>query len=160
MAPPARFSRALVNFSTLALLGSAALPAVAAPMPFPKPVSSLPVPLTPGTLVGNWTMYWGDTRYPITLSESGTYTCQFGAVKYVGSWGLDWEGRFWITESSRPQESGAWQNYAVRLKSGTLTGKIEVGAPGVAFRLEKRRPVSKGPSGDKAFLTISTNSRR
>jgi hypothetical protein len=116
--------------------------------------------MTRNVLVGHWVMCWGDTRYPVTLSESGTYTCHFGAVKYVGSWGLDWEGRFWITESSRPHETTAWQNYAVRLKPGTLTGKIEVGAPGVAFRLEKRRVREKGEVTNKTVLTRVTSAPR
>jgi hypothetical protein len=150
---------ALAALLTLDILGPPGPHVAAAPMPFPRPTASLPVPLTRNALVGDWTMYWGDIRYAVTLLESGQYTCQFGAAKYVGAWGLDWEGRFWITESSRPEEASTWRSYVIRLKPGTLTGKIEVGAPGVDFRLEKRRSGGKSPSGDKVFLT-STSPRR
>jgi len=133
--------------STLALLTTTGPPAAAAPAPFPRAVVSLPIPLTRNVLVGDWVMYWGDTRSVITLSESGSYTCRWGALTYVGSWGVDPEGRFWITESSQPQEARSWLSYAVRMKPGTLTGKIEVGSPGVAFRLEKVRVRSASLGG-------------
>ncbi len=145
---------------TLGILGPPFPRAVAAPAPFPRPAASLPVPLTRHALVGDWVMYWGDMRVLVTLTESGRYTCQWGTLKYYGSWGLDWEGRFWITESSQPQEARAWQSYAIRLKPGTLTGKIEVGAPGLAFRLEKRRPESKVASAKKAVLTTAVGAPR
>jgi hypothetical protein len=123
-----------------------------APISFPKQTKVERITTT--TFIGDWTMCWGDTRYPISLKDSGTYRCKFGAVTYVGSWGLDNRGRFWITESSRPQESSAWRNYVVKLKSGTLEGVIEVGAPGVSFKLERRGKchVSPSPVGNKASL--------
>jgi hypothetical protein len=116
-------------------------------------VVSLPIPLTRNVLVGDWVMYWGDTRARITLAESGTYTCRWGSLNYVGSWGVDPEGRFWITESSQPQEARSWLSYAVRMKPGTLTGKIEIGSPGVAFRLEKPRVRDRASSLGGAVLT-------
>jgi hypothetical protein len=114
-------------------------PIFGAPLPKARPKPPIPQRLTTDYLVGDWLMIWNGTRYPTTLERSGKYTCRFGSITYVGSWGIDREGRFWVTESSRPQEVCSWQSYVVRIKPGTLSGVMEVGAPGVGFRLEKRK---------------------
>jgi hypothetical protein len=116
--------------------------------------------LTRSALVGEWVMCWGEMRATITLSDTGTYTCQWGSLKYVGAWGLDGEGRFWITESSQPQEVRSWQSYAVRMTPGTLTGKIEVGAAGVPFRLERPRRAAKVASAKKALFAVPASAPR
>src|SRR5262249_62434207 len=98
-----------------------------------------PRPLDRERLVGNWVMHWGQYRSTVTLSATGTYTSQWPGANYVGTWGLDRDGRLWITESSRPGEPSSWQSYAVRLAPNTLAGPVEVGATGVVVRLERTK---------------------
>src|SRR5689334_19036038 len=86
--------------------------ATAAPMPFPK--SSKPRPLTRNGLVGTWSVHWGTVSATFILSANGDYTCLWPGTRYVGSWGLDRDGRLWITESNQPTSPSSWQSYAIR----------------------------------------------
>jgi hypothetical protein len=111
-------------------------PLCAAPAPFEQPRKRSP--LARNDLVGSWEALWGGVRCRITLAESGDYVCNWCGTRYVGTWGMDRDGRIWITESCRPGESLTWQQYAVRLAGrGDLRGPIEVGANGVVIQLER-----------------------
>ncbi len=121
----------------LAMLLALGLPLAAAPAPMHAPRK--PRPLCRARLVGDWVMHWGHVRCTITLSPRGDYECQWPGANYVGSWGLDRSGRFWITESCRPEVASSWQSYAITLSPVTLSGPIEVGANGVVVRLEKKK---------------------
>lgn len=116
-----------------------ALSAPAAPRPWPKPPK--PLIVSQQALAGRWVMWWGGTDYQILLEKNGCYACDFRGTRYVGSWGVD-RGLFWLTEAvcTSTADPGAWKSYTVRMKPGTLEGQIEVGAPAVLFRLERRRP--------------------
>jgi hypothetical protein len=130
--------------STLLLL-ALALAAPAAPAPFPRPNAP---PRPPGRfhLVGDWHMCWGTVRYPITLTNAGDYLCEWCGTKFVGSWRVDSRGRLWITESGHAADPSSWRTYSIALApvartddSGAFSGAVEVGAPGVQVRFEKRR---------------------
>jgi hypothetical protein len=121
----------------LVLLLALGLPLAAAPAPMHPPRKARP--LCRARLVGTWEMHWGHFRGTITLSATGDYDCQWPGAHYVGTWGLDRDGRFWITESSRPEVASSWQSYAIRLAPDTLAGPIEVGANGVVVQLRKKK---------------------
>jgi hypothetical protein len=120
-----------------------ALPAAAAPVPFTK--TSKPRTLSRDGMVGTWTVHWGTVPATFILSANGDYVCIWPGARYVGSWGVDRDGRFWITESCRPEAPNSWQSYAIRLTpdliaaSGALIGPVEIGATGVSVRLRKKR---------------------
>jgi hypothetical protein len=122
----------------LALLLALELPVAAAPAPMHPPRKARP--LCRARLAGTWVMHWGNFRSTLTLSASGDYHCQWPGAQYVGTWGLDRDGRLWITESPRPEVASSWQTYAIRLAPDTLAGPIVVGATGVVVRLEKKKP--------------------
>jgi hypothetical protein len=129
----------------LVLLLALALPVVAAPAPFPRVAP--PRPLNREGLVGTWTVRWGTVAAVFVLSANGDYVCIWPGARYVGSWGLDRDGRLWITESCRPETSTSWQSYAIRItpetfatsrSTGIFSGPVEVGATGVSVRFEKK----------------------
>jgi hypothetical protein len=118
----------------------------AAPAPFHK--GGKPRLLSRDGLVGTWTVHWGSVTTTFTLSANGDYVGLWSGTRYVGSWGLDRDGRLWITESCRPELPSSWQSYAIRLSAGVflaprtpqeLAGPVEVGATGVSVRLLKLR---------------------
>jgi hypothetical protein len=130
---------------SLVVLLALAVPVAAAPMPFPK--SAKPRVLNREGLIGTWSVHWGTVPATFTLSANGDYECVWPGAKYVGSWGLDRDGRLWITESCRPELSSSWQSYAIRLSpeafaafraTGTFTGPVEVGATGISVRLQRK----------------------
>jgi hypothetical protein len=132
-------------FRALALLFVLALSVTAAPAPFPR--TAKPLPLTRETLVGTWVMHWGDVRAVVVLSSGGDYTCVWPGATYVGTWGLDREGRFWITESCRPGDACSWQSYAICLSPcpyarrhlpGSLAGPTRVGSSSISVRFVKK----------------------
>jgi hypothetical protein len=112
-------------------------PVCAAPAPFPRTVK--PRPITRQLLIGTWVMHWGDVRAVVVLSSTGEYTCMWPGATYIGTWGLDRDGRFWITESCRPTDASSWQSYAIRLAPGTLAGPTEIGASSVSVRFVPKR---------------------
>lgn len=107
---------------------------LAAPAPLDRS-NARPRPLGPDDLVGTWTLVWAGQSCAMTLSADGGYVCTMGGLTYVGSWSLDYLGRFCITESPTPHQSDSWRHYAVRLDPRSLAGRVEVGAPGVTVRL-------------------------
>src|SRR5262249_37557553 len=118
------------------------LPVCAAPAPF----RGKSRPLTRAALIGTWEANWGGVRCLITLESNGEYRCKWCGTHYVGAWGLDRDGRVWITESCQPGEAHAWRSYAVRLAPDAFAGQIEVGATGVTVRLERPvRPARQVP---------------
>jgi hypothetical protein len=127
----------MVRALALLLALSLSAPLVAAPAPMPRATKTRP--LTRARLVGTWVMHWGNVRSIVTLSATGDYVCEWPGARYTGTWGLDRDGRLWITESCRPQETSSWLSYAIRLAPDTLSGPIEVGGSGVIVRLEKKR---------------------
>jgi hypothetical protein len=124
---------------SLALVLALAMPLslAAAPAPFPK--HSRPRSLTREGLVGTWTVYWGTVPATFTLSANGEYVCIWPGARYIGTWGMDREGRLWITESCRPELPCSWQSYAIQLTPETFAGPVVVGADGVSVRMEKKR---------------------
>jgi hypothetical protein len=113
----------------------------AAPVPFPK--TSKPRSLTRDGFVGTWSVHWGTVPATFILSPNGDYVCIWPGAKYVGSWGMDRDGRLWITESNRPESPSSWQSYAIRLTPDlfsarspySLRGPVEIGATGISVRL-------------------------
>ena len=118
----------------------------AAPLPFPK--TGKPRPLTRDGFVGTWTVRWGTVPATFILSANGDYVCVWPGARYIGSWGVDRDGRLWITESNRPDAPGSWQSYAIRLAPdlfaahrapSSLRGPVEVGASGVSVKFQRQR---------------------
>ena len=107
---------------------------LAAPAPLDRSQTRVR-PLCPDDLVGTWTLVWAGQSGTMTLSPHGEYVCTMGGLTYVGSWSLDYLGRFCITESPTPHNSHSWRTYAVRLDPRTLAGRVEVGSPGISARL-------------------------
>jgi hypothetical protein len=116
----------------------------AAPAPFERPPIR-PKQLYRQDMVGNWTMTWAGQPCTVTLSATGDYTCDWYGINFVGSWRLDPQGQFWITESSRPEDPDLWRSYSVRLDPVTLSGRVEVGQPDVEVRFQRLRSSGKQP---------------
>jgi len=119
-----------------------ALPVSAAPAPFPTAAKSRAPARS--TLVGTWEAKWGGVRCLITLAANGEYTCEWGGLRYVGSWSLDRDGRVLITESTRPDEARSWRFHTVRISRGSPGGPLEVGGNDLTIQLERpaQRPSS------------------
>jgi hypothetical protein len=116
-----------------------------APRPFARHSRSRQ--LCRADLVGTWHVSWtcrtrpswGTVVCTFTLLSDGSYRCAWPGATYVGSWGLDRQGRFWITESCHPETADSWSSYAICLDPRTLCGHVGVGAAEVSIRLRKVR---------------------
>ena len=95
-----------------ALFASVPASADAAPAPFRK--TARPDGLRPGTVAGNWVLYWHGSRGSVTLACDGSYTCKWCGLQFVGTWRLG-EGRLWITETYRPSDKRSWHTFSVAL---------------------------------------------
>ncbi len=122
---------------SLVLVLTLALPLAAATAPFPKPAR--PRILTREGLVGTWSVQWGTVPATVTLSATGEYACQWPGSTYVGTWGVDRDGRLCITESCQVAQPNAWQSYAIRLNAGSLAGPIEGSPEGIVVRFQKKQ---------------------
>src|SRR5262249_57203232 len=94
-------------------------------------------PLCPDCLVGTWVLTWAGQSGDMTLTARGDYVCHMGGLTYVGSWYLDYAGRFCISESPTPHNTHSWRHYAVRLDPRTLAGRVEAGSPGIEVRTSR-----------------------
>lgn len=113
------------------------LPASGAPAPFPKTSRPADSRLEPSSLTGQWVMRWSGHPWIVTLGKDGSYTCETGSTRWIGSWGVR-EGCLWITESSRPEDADSWRSYQIRLCPKLLSGKIEFGSPGTEVSLKRQ----------------------
>lgn len=145
--------RAVDHTVSLVVLLLIAIEVVAAPVPFAR--TSRVRTISRDSLVGTWKVHWGTVPATVTLKANGGYECLWPGARYVGSWGVDRDGRFWITESCRPESHDSWQSYAIRLTpdltttpsrhpdrqddSGSFTGPVVVGATGVSIRMWRGR---------------------
>lgn len=109
-----------------------------APAPFPrtqKPATKMEA----DRLAGRWTLHWNGGLFDLTLAPGGHYTCSSRsfALVWTGSWHVR-GGRFWATESSRPEEHDSWRSYGCPLDHRTLEGTIDEGDfRGTKIRLER-----------------------
>lgn len=129
----------LLAATALILMVCPGTPLEAAPAPFPRSVTASKSRLHSSDLVGEWQMRWSGHEWTVTLSPTGHYTCKGTGLVFVGSWGLDADGRFWITESSRPQDPVSWRSYSARLCHRSLSGRIEFGSPGTEIKLIRKK---------------------
>jgi hypothetical protein len=119
---------------TLAILTLGWQSATAAPAPFERPAARHKH-FTGEDLAGAWVLVWSGQPGTMTLSSRGDYVCQMSGLTYVGSWHIDQEGRFCITETTTPHNPNSWRHYAVRLDFRTLSGRVEVGGAGTRVQL-------------------------
>src|SRR5215213_9150171 len=102
------------------------VPAVCAVALLALTVQAAPAPLfkarqrslTSADLVGTWTLYWGNQRGTVTLGSDGDYRCEWGGMKFVGTWSLDREGRWLIRESTTPADWRSFRDYVIRFEPG------------------------------------------
>jgi hypothetical protein len=119
---------------TLVILALGWQSSTAAPAPFERPAARHK-PFTSEDLAGAWILVWSGQPGTMTLSSRGDYVCSMSGLTYVGSWSIDQQGRFCISESTTPHNPNSWHYYAVRLDFRTLSGRVEVGGAGTRVQL-------------------------
>jgi hypothetical protein len=119
---------------TLVILALGWQCATAAPAPFERSASRHKH-FTSEDLAGTWILVWSGQPGTMTLTSRGDYVCQMSGLTYVGSWTIDQQGRFCITESTTPHNPNSWRHYAVRLDYRTLSGQVEVGGAGTRVQI-------------------------